>query len=770
MGRTLQGNEAAQLNVTLIWRYARTAVYRYICLGAQGLGCGSQRLKRKRKVVSNGKRIGNPKARLYWLGGTLFLWMAVIALRLFSVQVVHYHDWLVRAQKQQQRSIELGPGRGIIYDRNGRELAMSVQVDSIFSVPTDVPDHPTAASLLARILGADAKEIQEKLDSGKSFVWLARKVDATASERVRELNLKGIYFQKEPKRFYPKRELAAQVLGYVGLDDEGLGGIELNFERSLHGIPGRMLISLDARRRRLGAIERQPEPGQNVVLTLDQNIQYIAERELERAMQETHAEAATLVVQNPHTGEILALANRPTFNPNTFSRVPQQQLKNRAITDVYEPGSVFKVVTLSSAIEEKVARPDEMVDCQMGAIVVGGMRIRDHQKLGMLSVADILAKSSDVGAIKIGMRLGEARFDRYIRAFGFGTPTGIELPGETRGLAKPAARWSKVSIGAISMGQEIGVTPIQIASMVSTIVNDGVWNAPRIVAGITPPNSGPQTITFRPAEQRRVISPLTAAEMRKMMERVVLFGTGRKAILDAYSSAGKTGTAQKVDPRTRRYSATKYVGSFVGFAPVNAPAITVAVIIDSAVGLHQGGQVAAPVFQRVAQQVLEYLNVPHDAEPRNRSRLVRRAAVKDSELEESSPDRLGGMLQAEESNEVLAASAPRAAGSRQIMPAAVNQTTFVPTAEAATVSPASPAPLLPPPQPGPPAAAAGVVVSVDTTQVPSFTGLSLRACIELAQSAGLMLDVHGSGVAREQSPAPGTAIAKGGRVGVRFGR
>jgi cell division protein FtsI (penicillin-binding protein 3) len=338
-------------------------------------------------------------------------------------------------------------------------------------------------------------------------------------------------------------------------------------------------------------------------------------------------------------------------------------------------------------------------------------------------------------------------------------------------LAKPAARWSKVSIGAISMGQEIGVTPIQIASMVSTIANDGVWSAPRIVAGITPPNSGPQTITFHPAEQRRVISPLTAAEMRKMMERVVLFGTGRKAILDAYSSAGKTGTAQKVDPRTRRYSATKYVGSFVGFAPVNAPAITVAVIIDSAVGLHQGGQVAAPVFQRVAQQVLEYLNVPHDAEPRNRNRLLLRAAVKDSELEESSPDRLGETLPAQESNEVLAAtSAPRAAGSQQIVPAAVNQTTFVPAAEAAAVSPSSPAPLLPPAQPGPPANAAGVVVSVDTTQVPSFAGQSLRACIELAQSAGIVLDVHGSGVAREQSPAPGTAIAKGGHVAVRFGR
>jgi cell division protein FtsI (penicillin-binding protein 3) len=717
---------------------------------------------------SNFNGLGHPRARFYLLGGLLFLWMAAIALRLFSVQVIHYHDWLVRAQKQQQRSIDLTPARGIIYDRNGQELAMSVQVDSIFAVPGDVPDHPTAAALLAGILGTQAKEIQDKLDSGKSFVWIARKLDDNRSARIHELNLKGIYFQKEPKRFYPKRELGAQVLGYVGLDDEGLGGIELNFDEGLRGISGRMQISLDARRRRLGRIERRPEPGQNVVLTLDQNIQFIAERELERAMQETHAEAATIVVQNPHTGEILALANRPTFNPNTFTHVPQQQLKNRAISDIYEPGSVFKVVTLSSAIEEKLTRPDEVVDCQMGAIVVGGMRIRDHEKLGRITVADVLAHSSDVGAIKIGMRLGDARFDRYIRAFGFGSPTNIELPGETRGLAKPASRWSKVSIGAISMGQEIGVTPIQIATMVSTIANDGLRNAPRIVAGVTPPNSGPQTITFRPAEQRRVISPLTAAEMKKMMERVVLFGTGRKAILDGYSSAGKTGTAQKVDPRTGRYSATKYVGSFVGFAPVNEPVITIAVILDSAVGLHQGGQVSAPVFQRVAQQVLEYLHVPHDTEFKNRNRLLLRANVKDSELEESSPDHPGETLQAAEDSAPAPAEPPAQAASIQLVPAAVNQAVLVPTPEAQT--PSSPAaPLSPPSQPGP-APAAGVVVSVDNAQVPSFAGKSLRACVELAQGSGIVLDIHGSGIAREQSPAPGSMIARGGRVAVRFAR
>jgi cell division protein FtsI (penicillin-binding protein 3) len=478
-------------------------------------------------------------------------------------------------------------------------------------------------------------------------------------------------------------------------------------------------------------------------------------------MQESHAESATIVIQNPHTGEILALANRPTFNPNTYARVPMAQLKNRAIADVYEPGSVFKIVTLSSALEEKLTRPDEVIDCQMGSIVVAGRRIHDHQKLGLLTVAEVLAKSSDVGAIKLGLRLGEERFDRYIRAYGFGSATGIELPGETRGLAKPVSRWSKVSIGAISMGQEIGVTPIQTASMVSTIANDGVWNAPRIVAGVTPPNSGPQTIAFHPAGQHRVISSLTAAEMKKMMEGVVLFGTGRKAILDGYTSAGKTGTAQKVDPRTGRYSATKYVGSFVGFAPVNQPVITVAVIIDSPAGLHQGGQVAAPVFQKVAQQVLEYLHVRHDAELKNQ--LVLRAAAKATDLEEGSPDHPGEALPLGE----LRGDRQPEGGALPPIKAIADNAGADEAPVAVTQPPAGD--LSPPEQPGI-LSAPGVVLDVDAALVPSFIGKSMRGAIETAQASGIVLEAHGWGIAHEQLPPPGSRIPRGGRVAVRFAR
>src|SRR6202166_1254085 len=281
-----------------------------------------------------------------------------------------------------------------------------------------------------------------------------------------------------------------------------------------------MIISLDAHRKWFASVEKQPEPGENVVLAVDEQIQYIAERELATAMEQTHAVTGTIIVQNPHTGEILALANQPTFNPNRTREITPERLKNHAVSDVYEPGSTFKVVTISAALEEKLTRPDEVFDCQMGSIVINGMRIRDSRPHGLLPVWGILAESSDVGAIKIALRLGEDRFYKYIRAFGFGQQTGIEVPGETRGLTKPLNRWSKVSIGAISMGQEIGVTPLQLVGLVSTIANDGVWTAPHIIAGTTVPQSSPETVAFHPGESHRVISSYTAAEMRAMMQKV----------------------------------------------------------------------------------------------------------------------------------------------------------------------------------------------------------------------------------------------------------
>src|SRR5438270_6845560 len=578
--------------------------------------------------------------RLYILLGFLLFWFLVICGRLVWLQIINYGDYTQRAAKQQQRSIEVSPVRGNIYDRRGNELAMTVNVDSVFAVPSEVPDIHSTATVLARVLKADANEIEGRMLGSRAFAWVARKIDNSTSARVRALNLKGIYFQKESKRFYPKGELAAQVLGYVGLDDDGLGGVEREFQSKLTGKPGKMLITMDNKGRRLGRVEKQPEPGENVVLTVDEKIQYIAERELARAMSETHAEAGTVIVENPHTGEVLALANWPTFKPNIFNKVNPQALKNRAVSDIYEPGSTFKVVTLAAALEEKITDPDEVVDCQMGSIVVNGLRIHDHHPYAGITVAQILEHSSDVGAIKIALRLGEERFDRYIRNFGFGSQTKIELPGETRGMTKPVSRWSKVSIGAISMGQEIGVSPVQLASMVSTIANDGVFVAPRIVAGTTPPRSTPQLIEFHPPLGRRVISPLTAAQMKHMMEGVVLRGTGKRAILDGYTSAGKTGTAQKIDA-SGRYSHRQHIASFGGFAPVNNPAVTVLVVLDSPAGGYPkdgGGEAAAPVFARIAQQVLAYMNVPHDVELQDPKRMWLRAHTKEDEISEGAPD------------------------------------------------------------------------------------------------------------------------------------
>ncbi|MDP9267564.1 MAG: transpeptidase family protein [Acidobacteriota bacterium] len=712
------------------------------------------------------------RQRLYLLAGLLCFWMLAIGARLVYLQVFHYGDFAKQAQRQQQRSIDVAPIRGVVYDRSGHELAMSVSVDSIFAVPSEIPDQQSTAEVLAKVLGTDADDVLARLRGSRAFAWVARKVDNDTSERVRALNLRGIYFQKESKRFYPKNDLAAPVLGYVGLDDAGLSGVEREFDQRLRGKPGRMLITMDAKRRWFGSVERQPQPGDNLVLTIDEKIQYIAERELAAAMARTHAAAGTVMVQNPHTGEILALASRPSFNPNALRGVTPEQLKNRAVSDVYEPGSTFKVITIAAALEERITNPDESIDCQNGEIYIAGVRIRDHAKFGNLTVSQILEHSSDVGAIKLGLRLGEERFDRYIRGFGFGAQSGVELPGETRGITKPVSRWSKVSIGAISMGQEIGISAVQLAAMVSTIANDGLYTPPRILAASSQHDAAGsqplQTIAYKVPEQRRVVSALTAVQMRRMMEGVVLRGTGRRALLDGYTAGGKTGTAQKIDPRTGTYSRSQLIASFVGFAPVNTPAITVAVILDSPVGPHEGGQVAAPVFARVAQQVLAYLNVPHDVEIRSPQRLLLRAAaqVKDDEIAESSPDRFGGTLTppAEDASATATAAAPAPEAVASLRPASVIKEQPIDAA-------ASEPPLTPPELPAPPVIGGTIVVEVEGgAVVPQFVGKPLRQVIELAQESGIELDVSGSGVARAQAPPAGTRIPAGAHVAVRLAR
>ncbi len=749
-------------------------------------------------------------SRLYLLGAMLLLWCFAICGRLVYLQIFRYGSFVKQAEHQQQRAIPLAAKRGVIYDRAGRELAMSVLVDSAFAVPSETKDLPTAVSLITRITGEDPRVVLADCRAHKSFCWLARKADDETIERIKSLNLQGIHFQREPKRFYPNRDLGAQVLGEVGMEDSGQSGIEHEFDDQLRGRAGKMFISVDARKQWFSDVEKQPETGDSLVLTVDKNIQYIAEKELDQAIHDTQAIAGTVIVENPHTGEILALANRPTFDPNQRKQVTPAALTNRAVSYVYEPGSAFKVVTISAALEEKLTNPDEIFDCQMGAIVYNGMRIRDAKPHGLLPVWGVLAKSSNVGTIKIALRLGEERYYKYIRAFGFGQQTGVELPGETRGLTKPPSRWSKVSIAAISIGQEIGISPIQLAALVSTIANDGVRVAPRIVMGTTPPQGSLQTVAFHPAEGNRVISSYTAAEMRSMMQKVVLEGTGREATLEGYSSAGKTGTGQKVDPATGVYSKTKYVASFAGFAPVNNPQIVVTVILDSAVGRHQGGEISAPVFKRISQQVLEYLHVPHDLPlaPQHQM-LLARAKLKDNDLEEGTPDHPGEPLETAEvnadspetaagANAVAGANVARAlppandgggttsARDGAVVQAAMRQSELV--ALSTTASGGSQlhqiptkSPLLakdarngapePAAQPNLPANGT-VVLDVEPggIEVPSFVGKTVRGAVEAAQDAGLELEAVGSGLARQQSPAAGAHVAAGSRVTVQFGR
>src|SRR3984957_18597168 len=562
-------------------------------------------------------------------------WTAIIALRLGWLQVVRHSDFVHRAAMQQQRTFEGAPRRGVLYDRNLRELAVTVQVDSIYAVPSELGENrASAAEIRAEIVHADQKDnftskqqMLARFNASRGFAWVARRVDAGTAERVRELNLKGVYFQKEFKRFYPNNDLAAQVLGYVGTDDKGLGGLELRFDDDMHGEPGHVLTAVDAKRHVLGSEESQPQPGENLVLSIDANIQYMAERALDAQMEKVKALHGTVVVQDPHTGQILALAISPRFNPNDSRHMEPGSLTDLAVSDVYEPGSTFKLVTYSAALDAAGVQPTDMVDCQGGSMTMYGRTLHDDRSdhFGVVTVQYALEHSSDVGAAKMALKLGNQKFYDYMRSFGFGDRSGIELPSETRGLLRSPRKWGSTSILSMAIGQEVGGTPVQLVTMVSTIANGGVYMPPHILLQSTDQMKGDprlQPVAFRPSNQlpdklpdgaHRVIKEMTSAKMRMMMQGIVVEGTGRKGALNGYSAGGKTGTAQKIDVATHTYSHTKLVASFAGFAPVSNPAISVAVVIDTpTVGTRYGAETSAPVFASVAQQVLEYLGVPHD--------------------------------------------------------------------------------------------------------------------------------------------------------------
>ncbi|HEY1804817.1 MAG TPA: penicillin-binding transpeptidase domain-containing protein [Terracidiphilus sp.] len=747
------------------------------------------------------------RARFFVICLFFLVWVCAISGRLFWLQIVRHRDFVERAEKQQQRTFEVAPRRGVLYDRNLRELAMTVLVPSIYADPSQIADKQAAARTLAALVHTDPDDaltnqtqIAARLDDGRNFAWIARRVTPQVAAAVKALNMKGIYFQKEFARFYPDNQLAAQILGYVGSDDDGLGGLEEKFDSELHGTPGLMYTAVDARRKVLGSSEHDPEPGQNLVLTVDENIQFMAERALDHAMQKTQALNGTVVVQDVHTGQILALAIRPTFNPNQVRHAAPDQLRDHAVSDVYEPGSVFKLVTYSAVMDSAVAKPDDMIDCSGGQITVAGQVIHDDKSdrgLGTVNVATALAQSSDVCAIKLALRLGPDKMYQYIRSFGFGARSSVELPGETRGLLRPLKNWRPASIGYVAIGQEVAVTPLQLVSMVSTIANGGTYLPPRILmqgssaaldqkAGVpqvapqfvaSPVKAGEDLPSQLPPGAHRVISALAAAEMRQMMEGVVLFGTGKEAQLDGYSSGGKTGTAQKIDPVTHTYSKTMHIASFTGFAPVNSPVIAVAVVLDSPKGQYYATATSAPVFAEVAQQILEYLGVQHDIE----LRPADLASKKDAPVTEDDAPAQEENIQAlyDAANDLPSDDPLRAlptSTAKSIPPANPASTTpsnSPATPKTSAASQPSPNALGPPQRQGPgpsPAATTIVVADVGQLRVPSLVGLPIREIIEQAGSAGLQVEIAGDGIAREQAPAPGTAVRPGTKIVVRCSR
>jgi len=544
----------------------------------------------------------------------LAVWVVLIACRFYQLQVVRYDHYAGKAERQQQRVVVLDPPRGTIYDSRGRELAVSVQVDSAYAVPPQIQDAKAAAAAITRILpGLDGARLARQLAQDREFVWVARKIDPPLAAKLHALDLPGLYFVRESKRYYPMRELAAQVLGYVGTDNHGLGGLELIYDKLVSGKPGKRTVLRDARRGTAVSPAlsfADPEPGQDLYLTLDAAIQHLVESELARTVKERGASRGSAVFLDPETGGVLAMANYPSFDPNRFGDFEPSLWRNRSIMDIYEPGSTFKVVTAAAALGSGKVRPEDMFDCEMGAIVLSGHRIRDSHPHGVLSFADVIAKSSNVGVIKAALLVGDEGMYRTISGFGFGQATGIDLPGESPGILHPLKSWRPLDKAYISFGQGISVTPIQLAAAVTAVANGGNLLRPHIVAA-----TGPMRRALFPAPPvvGHPLTPETALVLKAMLEGVVTTGTGRSAAIAGYRVAGKTGTAQI--PVAGGYSHSGYFPSFVGFAPADRPRLVGVVAVAEPRGQYYGGQVAAPVFGALARQILLYMNVRPERAP-----------------------------------------------------------------------------------------------------------------------------------------------------------
>ena len=568
------------------------------------------------------------KRRLVVAAVGLFVWSVAIEARLVYLQIFRHADLVARAERQQLRTVAASGKRGEILDRQRHVLAYSVDADSIYAVPTEIADATQAAASLCGALGdcssADRLALGERIRRGRAFVYVRRQVTPDQARRVADLQLEGVGFMKENRRFYPNKELAAHVLGYVGLDNAGLAGVEATYDNLIKGHAGTVLIQTDAKRHAFSRVERPSTTGADLELTIDEYLQHIAERELQAGVEWAGAEGGAAVVMDPYTGEILALANYPTFNPNVYRSFGDDNRRNRAIQDLYEPGSTFKIVTASAALEQKLLKPTDMVDTNPGVIRFGSRVVDEdkHHNYGVLSFTDVIVRSSNVGAIKIGLRVGSERLGLYARRFGFGHPTSPDFPSESPGILWDPVKQSESALASMAMGYQVGVTPLQMASAVSSVANGGELVQPRVVRAVI--RDGAR----RPVPRKvlgRAIDGATAADVTAIMEAVVERGTGRSAQIDGYTIAGKTGTAQKVV--NGRYSNTDYNVSFVGFVPSRKPVFTIVVVVDSPHKVPPyGATVAAPIFKRIATAAMRQYGVPPSINPAPALLVARREA------------------------------------------------------------------------------------------------------------------------------------------------
>jgi cell division protein FtsI (penicillin-binding protein 3) len=551
------------------------------------------------------------RSRLLVCAALFAVWTVSIEARLVYLQVVEHADMMVRANRQQLKPLKLPAKRGEIVDRAGHVLAYSVDADTIGANPSAI-EHPNevAARICAALDRCGAAQRQfmaERLSNDQQFAFLARQVSPDEARRVKALGVEGLLFIKESRRYYPKKDLAAHLLGYVGVDNVGLAGLESTFDTRIRGREGKMLVQIDARRHAMATRdERPPTAGEGLELTIDEYLQYIAERELRIGVAENGAAGGTAIILQPYTGEILALANWPTFNPNAFNSSDPVARRNRAVQDYYEPGSTFKVVTASAAIEEGLIRPSDPIDCSPGYITFGSRMIRDTHQYGVLPFIDVIAKSSNVGAIKVGQRIGATRLTQYVSRFGFGQTLASDFRGENGGSVWPADRLDASALASVSMGYQVGVTPLQMAAAVGAVANGGELVEPHVVRAFI--NNGHREEVGRNVV-RRAIAPETAATVTEIMEAVVERGTAKAtAQMDGFTVAGKTGTASKLEGS--HYSKSDYNASFVGFVPSRKPAVVIVVVIDSphAHGYY-GAVVSAPVFKRIAETTLRHLGI-----------------------------------------------------------------------------------------------------------------------------------------------------------------